>query len=264
LLIAYYLNQSFGKLEDLGYDPSVDFVRDQPGGHLRWIYKVDHKEYVTVGEPLAYEARYPLVSRSPRLWKVQEYGTETPGDYKVLKDFHPFANTLAESAIQSDIIHRLGAKAARDVNGIIKETTTFDPLLSHGGLQLNDAGSIAYNKATVNAKRYFLTIEHDQELELSPSLNKSHSRIPWTQPVRKDESRIGAQSDHMMSTGIHDALRQRAAMEAPREGHFALHHHRQHRRMVFKELCQIVYEIPNFLDLGQCIQDVVIGMLLLV
>jgi hypothetical protein len=32
---------------------------------------------------------------------------------------------------------------------------------------------------------------------------------------------------------------------------------RTHRRVVFDEVCQTIYEITNFYDLAQCLQDIV-------
>jgi hypothetical protein len=49
-------------------------------------------------------------------------------------------------------------------------------------------GSVAYRKVTSDAKTHFLSIAHDQKLELSPGLDDNHSSISWTLADRNDES----------------------------------------------------------------------------
>jgi hypothetical protein len=48
-------------------------------------------------------------------------------------------------------------------------------------------GSVAYRKAASDANTHFLSVAHDQTLELSPGLDGSHSSISWTLAERDDE-----------------------------------------------------------------------------
>jgi hypothetical protein len=87
-----------------------------------------------IGGPLATDVTPTLLSRALRIWKVREHGTGILEDYQVLKDYQPWADARAESAIQLDILLRLGEKAAHSADGVIAQITTDNPSLPPSGL----------------------------------------------------------------------------------------------------------------------------------
>jgi hypothetical protein len=263
LLIAYYLNQSYGTPEQLGYDPTVeaetcaDNVTED--SKVNWIFTVGGQKYKTIGKPISERSNQSLRSETVTVWTVRDI-TRPHAKPQVLKDFYPWSRKRPESAIQADIFHRLGMRAVRKLRG---ETETnivvpgSDLLYGDRHPQLDEAEGRAYTAAVDKAKPYFLTIVHDEDLDQSISLPEGYIRRSSSFSKISSYSYSNPQSGESLQS-----LEQFEAFQPPPtpvDQCLPTLVQRQHRRVVFDEYCTVIPDIPNYRDFFQCLRDVVTG-----
>ncbi|KAH6914708.1 hypothetical protein BKA70DRAFT_1557096 [Coprinopsis sp. MPI-PUGE-AT-0042] len=88
-VIRFFLYLTFADKEKLGYDPTIRRIKVNKGP-TPYIYECEGVYYRTIGQPLAEEDAFSLISRGARIWRVRKCdknGTvESDVDY-VLKDY---------------------------------------------------------------------------------------------------------------------------------------------------------------------------------
>jgi hypothetical protein len=265
-LIAYYLNQSYAPLPKLGYDPSVQMSvekgpipADENLLRLQWIYTLASGErYKTVGEPLSNDRSFFLLSRGVRVVTACKIGKDgTLEDRKVvLKDYHAYDDTQGEREIQNDIFHRLGVKAVWKQRGK-PDRDLINPVPSRVELNLNEQELQAYTIARKEAQAFFLVIVHDDALSCSPALPEDHRRTRWTSQPDTTHLKQTQSSNIQTSSGRHDG--DQSPKPQPITQDFA-RKQRRHRRVVFREVCEVIPRITNFHVVLRCTRDVVTGL----
>jgi hypothetical protein len=227
----------FGTLAQLGYDTSIRPVlaRDSPDNEpLYWEFDVEGLTYRTV-EPPTYEAASHLLSRGCRVWLVRQVlQDQLVGDILVLKDFYPYLGVLEERQIQDNILKELNSTDAKKL------------------------------------RKHFLTIKHEvciitadgisgSEIGATPLVPDNFVRREWT-PMSETPTAPGMLSKHSQpGTASRDSMHIYKNPNVPARREHKNLDRRVHRRVVFTEQGQTVYDVPNFYDLLRCLRDIVIG-----
>jgi hypothetical protein len=185
---------------------------------------------------LAYAASYDPFSRARRIFKVHPVvdGKVLDVTY-VVKDFHPRDDVPGEKLLQDRILNSLNDEDATE------------------------------------ARKYSMAIKHDECVSIvdgidgsdegkTPSLLDDWSHAKWTarEPTTSSlETGVSPHSQHgPVVQDRHHIYKQHINDEVP---HRLGLHRRAHRRVVFDEVCQTIYEITNLYDLAQCLRDIVKG-----
>jgi hypothetical protein len=174
----------------------------------------------------------------------------------VLKDYHAYEGTQGELEIQNDIFHRLGVKAVWKQRGE-PDRDLIDPIPSRVELNLNEQELQVYITARDEAQPFFLVILHDDTLSCSPALPEDHRRTRWTAQADKTHLKQAQSSNIQTSSGRHDG--DQSPKPQPITKDFA-RKQRRHRRVVFKEVCEVIPRIGNFHVVLRCTRDVVTGL----
>jgi hypothetical protein len=219
----------------LGFDPSVRAIITEEGedkGKVCWEFKVGEVTYRTIGPPLAYETSYWLLSRACRVWKVKRVvDGKLVRRPHVIKDYHPWKASLGERVIQENILQSLKRSHPDQV----------ELLRSH-----------------------FVKILSDDVVSMPDGIKGSEDSCTPPLPDRIEETTwIDVEEATSVSpyaparAGVRDMYSGHTSVK-PRTGAFNLDT-RAHRRVVFEELCQTMYEVTNFYDALRCFRDITTG-----
>jgi hypothetical protein len=188
--------------------------------------------YRTIGPPLAYETSYWLLSRACRVWKVKRVvDGKLVGPPHVIKDYHPWKASLGERLIQENILRSLKRSHPDQVDAL---RSHFVKILSDDVVSMPDG---------IKGSEYGCT----------PPLPDGFQEITWI-----DVEEATSVSPYASAcAGVRDTHGGHTSVKT-RTGAFNLNT-RAHRRVVFEELCQTMYEVTNFYDALRCFRDITTG-----
>ncbi|KAH7098318.1 hypothetical protein BKA62DRAFT_832664 [Auriculariales sp. MPI-PUGE-AT-0066] len=242
--IRYLLFVGFGTLAELGLDETVTAVWDDVTNTIQHIYKVDEVEY-RIDEPLSTDGAYHILSHAPRVYTARklikemidgERTTRLDNNRVVLKDSWPFIGVPSETDVQTKITNKL---------------------------KLVDAEKMT-NYAT-EVKQYLMDIQVDWVVESKGILQKTPD--PRLRDERDEADKPSDATSHPMAHGSHQKSATRDEVrdfQGPTASTISQEPlkltGRIHRRIVYNELCETVYEIKDFRTLCQCLIHVVEGL----
>ncbi|KAG6905675.1 hypothetical protein DXG01_001313 [Tephrocybe rancida] len=232
-LIQFLLFIITADATQLGYDPTVKRREvsspDSPAPVIAYEYEVEGRRYLTEGGPISETAAYHITSRATRVWLVREICSRPKdgelylsSDCFVLKDAWLYSDAKLESEIQKDIFDKLGKTLA-------------------------DA-----------ARPYFMTLLKDWRVEfggnrdLSFELPLEYDDGSLTQPVPTLAAQHALCSQQSTSS-TRDSNKH--ARPPPKSKEKLQHHRRQHVRTVCEEVCWSMYEVEDFAELLQTLND---------
>ncbi len=215
---------TFAPLQDLGYDPTAEGVFSDKQ-KIQYRFKVRGILYQTL-RPLN-EPTLDILSHATRVWEVVELDESNMmplGEPKVLKDVWVYTGTKGEREIYDEIFTALGEL---DRKGAVPGNERPPPLVPGASL-------------VEDAQRYFMTIVSDEVVVIDG------------QPDTARGPQVGY-TEFIYSEGRAQA----PSIPVPKIAH--PHKERTHRRIIFKEVCQTMYQISNPAEFTLGLSQVVYG-----
>ncbi|EIW81088.1 hypothetical protein CONPUDRAFT_165310 [Coniophora puteana RWD-64-598 SS2] len=274
LFILFLLYITFSTHQDLGFDPTV--VRyttrvpkegiqipdpKNPSDYetvISYRYQVRDKYFLTIGHPISESSAWSIASRSTRVWLVREIFLGKDGEFEegtetfILKDAYPYDDAVLEKDIKDDIIRQLSK------------------------LDKQHMPPTSYAK---QAEGYFLTYVHDEMVKLPNENNVEWSVADLTtdmsvkEPINftsvKDKEddvfAIKPQPSSIRQGSQRQAVRdaQKPSTKVAKQRKELNYHRRKHVRTIHKEVCQSLYELPDWHTLIRCLIDIIEGLNLL-
>lgn len=242
--IHFLLFILFAPTVALGFDPTIQRIRLE-NKKIAYLYKVGDSWYQTIGNPLAEETCLSIVTRATRVWQVrkvlaidQEGERALDPNVCVLKDVWLFDDVKGERAIQDAIFANLR--------------------------KIDEEAAPGTSKVAEEARPYFMTILEDEAVQvngqndITPGPCQIRDSIPFTKAAAKDARPATVEGAQRESNPAWARHTQAIKTEQPLR-----HTPRIHRRTIFKERCDTIYDLHDFRDLVQMLQHVIHGMFLL-
>lgn len=250
-MIGLFLYFAFATEEELGYDttverhpPSSSRIKISsgkeivdPSKEVYFVYTAGKKRYRTIGDPIAEDGAFFLISRGIRVWRVREVdenNTVLPNAPElILKDGWFWEDTLPDSRVRANIISNL-RKLDHDqplpesrVDKIVRLT-----------MDIMSDEDVALISGAPN-----LTLSHPKGATLRGRIDKLDiRRLP-----------VDGQRSQSSSTRV-DTL------ESPRKPHGEKKDMKRiHRRLLFQDVCQTFDECADITIFLSCAQQICIG-----
>ncbi|EIW81087.1 hypothetical protein CONPUDRAFT_165309 [Coniophora puteana RWD-64-598 SS2] len=284
LFILFLLYLTFSPHMDLGFDPTVvrytarvpkEGIQNadpkNPSHYeivISYRYQVQDKYYLTIGHPISESSAWSIASRSTRVWLVREIFFGKDGEFEegketfILKDAYPYDDAVLEKDIKDNIIQQLSK------------------------LDKQQTPPTNYAK---KAEAYFMTYVYDELVKLPDenesmwSLDDLTTYTPVTEPicftpVEKVDSLASVEDGDVIVFVARESQRSSTCPESQRQAirdaqkpnpkvarqqKELNYHRRKHVRTIHKEVCQSIYELPDWHTLIRCLIDIIEGLNLL-
>lgn len=227
----------------LGHDPTVERIR-QDDNTIQYKYLIGNSFYQTT-RVLDKSRSLDIVTRATRVWAVRRVGEDglLEGDELALKVAWLFSDARPVQAIQTELISNLTAVDTRIRNG---EHVDGPPV----NVSLEE-----------DAKKYFMTILSDDAVivdghEDVAAMPRKHRPFHFASKTAEALAKPTTVTGSLRSQPEDMPLPPTKLKTPNREIH---HKDRTHRRILFKECCETLYDITKYSEMVYALMQLIEG-----
>jgi hypothetical protein len=243
------LNQLYGTAEQLGYDSSVELCLEKLHAAEIRAEAVANGSTRTMDEIANEKGTARVGSRLSWAFTIENIKYQTTGDPLAYDESY----FLLSRGVRVFKVINL-----KDPHAEPKVVKDFHPFaVSRREIEIQDDILNRLGEENTEGRKFFLTIDHDELLAVTKILPPNYKHQQWSLG-ESSSARRSQSTKFKMASGTRDPP------EPPTQSATRYtFQQRQHRRVVFREVCVVIPEISDSCVLLRCLKDIIKGLSLL-